>query len=161
MLKFRLLCLGTDSPLSPPSIRWSATSACLKAAQGHTARRETCGHTRRHTGANTHSCVINRAVERPSSLLTASRSMFVSTPRRNHLSAMCKAVKRPSTRCTGECTLSEHILFLMILFVKINILTPLCSSSSFSSFSADRKRKKARLWHSWFLDILIGYGSSK
>lgn len=90
--------------------RWSATSACLKAAHGHTARRGIWGLTRRHTGASTHSCVTNRAVERPSSPLTVSRSTFGFTPRKSRLSVMCKAVRRLSTRCTGEpaynfCTL--------------------------------------------------------
>lgn len=97
--------------LSPSSIRWSATSACLKAVHGRTARQETCGHTRRHTGASTRLCVISRAVERPFSPLTASRSTSVSTPRKSRSSAMCKAVRRRSTRCTGECTLCEQMWF--------------------------------------------------
>lgn len=98
------------SPSSSFSIRWSATSACSKAAQEHTARRETCGHTRRHTGASTHLCAINRAVERPFSPLTASRSMSVFTPRRSLLSVMFKAVRRPLTRYTGRPSHSFVVL---------------------------------------------------
>lgn len=109
---------------SPPSFRWSATSVCLRAAQGHTVRRGTCEHTRRHTVASIHSFVINRAVERPSSLHTVSRSMSVFTPRRSRLSVMCKAVRKPSTHYTGEpicsfvvlCFISPHGTVFMVLW---------------------------------------------
>lgn len=103
-------CLAADFPSSSSSIRSSATSVCSKAAQGHTARRETCGHTRRPTGASTHSFAINRAVERPSSPHTASRFMSVFTPRRSPLSVMCKAVKRPLTHYTGKPSHSLVVL---------------------------------------------------
>lgn len=93
---------------SSPSIRLTATSVCLKAAQGRTALQETCVPTRRHTGASTHLCAINRAVERLSSLHTASRFMFVFIPRRSHLSVMCKAVRRPSTHYTGQIFFLIH-----------------------------------------------------
>lgn len=94
-------CLDADLS-SSSSIRSSATNVCSKAVQEHTAQQETCVHTKRHIEASTHLCAINRAVERPSSLHTASRFMSVFTPRRSHLSAMCKAVRRPLTHYTGR-----------------------------------------------------------
>lgn len=96
------------------SLRWSVISALLRAARGPTARRATWGLTRKHTGANTHSSVISRAVERPSSPHTVSRSMSVCTPRRSPLSVMCKAVRRPSTLFTGQptqCVISLYKIF--------------------------------------------------
>lgn len=103
----------SPSFLVSSSVRWSATNVCLKAAPGRTAPQETCGPTRRPTGASTPSFAISRAVGRPSSLHTASKFMFAFTPRRNRLSAMCKAVKKPLTHYTGK---PKHILSLIFFF---------------------------------------------
>lgn len=103
----------SPSFLVSSSIRWSATNVCLKAAPGRTAPQETCGPTRRPTGASTPSFAISRAVGRPSSPHTASKFMFAFTPRRNRLSAMCKAVKKPLTHYTGK---PKHSLSLIFFF---------------------------------------------
>lgn len=93
--------------------RWSATSACSKAAQGRTARLETYEPTRRLTGESTRSCATSRAVEKPFSHRTASRSTSEFTLRRNRLSAMSRAVRRPSTPYTGTPSPKHypHVLF--------------------------------------------------